>query len=64
MDREPWDALRALAELADLRLSEERLALLAGRLHQVRASLLVMGALEYGEIEPAARFSPPEKAPQ
>ena len=57
------DAVLCLATLASVPLTEERVAVLALALPQVRAMALSLSAVEYGQVEPACRFRPP-RGPQ
>lgn len=53
------DSLKATAAAAGLRLSDDRLEVLAASAFRVAAVLAALAAIDYGSIEPAARFQPP-----
>ena len=61
MDEDPRAAVRSLAELAGVPMTRERIAALALALPLLEASLLALAAVEYGEVEPACRFRPPQE---
>ena len=61
MEEDPYDVVRTLAALAQVPLSDERIAALALALPRIRAALHSLAAVEYGEVEPACRFRPPQE---
>lgn len=59
MQQDPRRTVRVLAELAPLPLAAEREPALSQALVQVRAAAEVLSAVDWGDAEPAASFSPP-----
>ena len=61
MDEDPRDTVRSMAELAGVPMTRERIAALALALPIVQAGQQALAAVEYGEVEPACRFRPPQE---
>jgi len=55
-----WE-VRVLAELAGITAPEERLLPLAAGLEVSRYIAVALGAIDYGETEPACRFHAPRE---
>jgi Asp-tRNA(Asn)/Glu-tRNA(Gln) amidotransferase C subunit len=58
MDDDHRETIRRLAALADIPLSEDRIAALVTTLPFVQAQIARLADLDYGEAEPAGRFRP------
>jgi Asp-tRNA(Asn)/Glu-tRNA(Gln) amidotransferase C subunit len=56
MDEDRRETIRRLAALADIPLSEDRIAALVTTLPFVQAQIARMADLDYGEAEPGGRF--------
>jgi hypothetical protein len=56
------DEARILAALAGIRLSDEREPAVAFGLEAMRRIAEALGRRDYGEIEPACRFTPPQRS--
>ncbi len=62
MEPDPRDTARALAALAGLPMTTQRLAALALALPLLTAGADALYAIEYGDAEPAPGFKPPKGA--
>ena len=60
MQEDPRDTVRALAALAGVPMTAQRVAAAALTLPLVKASADALYGIDYGETEPACRFRPPE----
>ncbi len=60
MEEDPRDIVRGLAELAGLPMTRERIAALALAMPMIEATVRILAAVEYGDVEPAGGFRPPQ----
>lgn len=60
MEEDLRDTVRSLAALAGVPMTTQRVAALALALPLLRAGADALYAIEYGETEPATRFTPPQ----
>ncbi len=64
MEEQPREAVRRLATLAGVPLSEERIAALETTLPFVNAQVALLAKVDYREAEPAGRFRPRREEPR
>ncbi len=64
MDDDRREIIRRLAALAEIPLSEDRIAALATILPFVQAQIARLADLNYGEAEPAGRFHTRSEEPR
>ncbi len=59
MEEQTHIAVRRMAEMAGITLTEDRLTALAASLPRTQRMIAALADLDYGETEPANRFRPP-----
>ena len=59
MEEQTHIAVRRMAEMAGLSLTEDRLTALAAALPRTQRMIAALAELDYGDTEPANRFRPP-----
>jgi hypothetical protein len=62
MQEDLRDTVRKLAGVADVPMSEDRVAALAVLFRFLQPSITLLAEIDYGVAEPAGRFRPPSTA--
>lgn len=64
MENDHWETVRRLADLAGIRLPEERIAALLPTLPLVQTQVARLADLDYRGAQPAGRFHPHPEEPR